>query len=230
MERSTHADFEVVICENGGHEAWTALNTAVRPDLAGGQPVRVIEAPGNIGYAGGVNVCLAAAPDADAWWVLNPDAAPQPGAMAALLARLARGDCDAAGCTVYLPGDIVQSHGGVWQTRIGRAVSIGNGSPLAERPQPAEVERRQNYLNGACMMIGRRFMETVGPMREDYFLYCEEVEWCLRALKQGMRLGFAPDALVLHHQGSTTGHVTDIRQRPRTPIYLKRAQQAADDP
>jgi GT2 family glycosyltransferase len=57
-------------------------------------------------------------------------------------------------------------------------------------------------------------------MREEYFLYCEEVEWCLRGLDRGMRLGFAPGALVLHYQGTTTGNPPDIRQRGKTPVYL----------
>jgi GT2 family glycosyltransferase len=42
-------------------------------------------------------------------------------------------------------------------------------------------------------------------MREDYFLYGEEIEWCVRATALGLRLGFAPDAQVLHQGGSTTG-------------------------
>jgi GT2 family glycosyltransferase len=78
----------------------------------------------------------------------------------------------------------------------------------------------QNYLNGASMMIGRRFAETVGPMAEEYFLYCEEVEWCLRGVQLGMRLGYAPGARVLHIVGTTTGSYDAIRNRPRMPIYL----------
>jgi N-acetylglucosaminyl-diphospho-decaprenol L-rhamnosyltransferase len=35
-----------------------------------------------------------------------------------------------------------------------------------------------------------------------------------------MRLGYAPDAVVLHYQGTTTGNPPDIRQRGRTPVYL----------
>ncbi len=77
-----------------------------------------------------------------------------------------------------------------------------------------------NYLLGACMLIGRRFLEATGPMRDDYFLYAEEVEWCLRARSRGLRLGFAPDARIYHGQGGTTGSAADIHQRPLLPIYL----------
>lgn len=220
LARSTYADFEVVICENGGPEAFAALRETVPDRLAGGQPVRAILASGNLGYAGGVNTCLRETPDADAWWVLNPDTQPDPDAMARKVARLSAGDCDAVGSTIYLPDGRVQSHGGRWRHWLARAESIGHGSSLSETPDPAEIERSQNYLNGASMMIGRRFLEVVGPMREEYFLYCEEVEWCLRAVAKGMRLGFAPHARVLHHAGTTTGSYDDIRSRPKTPVYL----------
>jgi hypothetical protein len=82
------------------------------------------------------------------------------------------------------------------------------------------VEQAQTYLNGAAMLVGRAFLEAVGPMREDYFLYCEEVEWFIRARRRGMRLGFARGARIRHAQGTTTGAGGDIRQAPRLPVYL----------
>lgn len=220
LARSTHADFEIVVCENGGPEAHAALVQRVPASLPGGQRVRILQAPRNLGYAGGVNACLAAAPDADAWWVLNPDTVPAPETMDRLVARLAAGDCDAVGSTVHFPDGVVQSHGGQWQRLFARAVSLGYGSKLDETPDPQEIERAQNYLNGASMFVGRRFLEAVGPMREDYFLYCEEVEWCLRAKKRGMRLGYAPDAPVLHYQGTTMGNFWQLTRRARLSIHL----------
>ena len=220
LEKSTHADFEVILCENGGAQAFATLLEAVPTMLAGGQPVRAIQASGNLGYGGGVNVCLAATPAADAWWVLNPDTSPYPGAMGAQVARLERGDCHAVGCTLHLPGGEVQSYGGYWQPWLARAVSIGHGGRLEDRPDPAVIEAKQNYLNGASMMIGPRFLDIVGPMREDYFLYAEEVEWCLRGGQLGMRLGFAPDALVLHFQGTSTGNAVAVAKKARAPTYL----------
>jgi GT2 family glycosyltransferase len=220
LARSAHTDFEVAICENGGHAAYEALRAATPAKLPGGQRVTCAEAPGNLGYAGGVNFAMALAPDADAWWVLNPDTLPEPAALGACVARLERGDCEAVGCTVYLPGGTVQSYGGRWQANLGRAVSIGHGRRLGDPVEAREVEAGQSYLNGACMLVGRRFLETVGPMREDYFLYCEEVEWCLRGLTRGMRLGFAADARVLHEAGTTTGSYAGFRSLPKTPVYL----------
>lgn len=117
------------------------------------------------------------------------------------------------------PNGRVQAFGGRWVAPLARAESIGYGeSPDAI--DVAVVERRQNYLSGASMLVSRKFLATVGLMREDYFLYCEEVEWCLRAVRAGEVLGFAPEAWVVHHQGTSTGNPADIRQQTRMPIYL----------
>ena len=220
LEQSTYADFEIAICENGGAVAFEELSVVLPPTLRNGQPVRATLAPRNLGYAGGVNACIALTSDADAWWVLNPDTQPEPEAMALYVARFSLGDCEAVGSTIYLEDGRVQSHGGRWRPWLARAESIGHGSSLSLVPEPAEIERQQNYLNGASMMMGSRFLEVVGPMREEYFLYCEEVEWCLRGVALGMRLGYVPGARVMHYAGTTTGSYDDITKRPRTPIYL----------
>lgn len=220
LEATTHADFSVFICENGGSEAFAALAARVPARLPSGQAVTVHEAAGNLGFAGGVNEGLKHTPEADAWWILNPDTQPDPGALAAMVARLEAGDCDAVGGTLYRPGGEVQSHGGRWRPWLARAESLGNGDRLDATVDAAEIEREQSYLNGASMLVSRRFLQTVGPMREDYFLYAEESEWFLRAARSGMRLGFAPAARVMHAHGTTTGANAGIKTRPRLPIYL----------
>lgn len=217
---STYQDFEVVICENGGAEAFARLRAATPAVLPTGQPVCMIMAPANLGYAGGVNVCLAARPTAEAWWVLNPDTCPDSAALAGKVGRLAKGDCDAVGCTLVLPNGQVQSHGGRWNAWLARGISMGHGTSQLDPPDPVAIEAAQNYLNGAAMLVSRRFLAAVGPMREEYFLYCEEVEWCLRAGALGQRFGFAMEARVLHFQGTTTGNPPDIRLRSQAPVYL----------
>ena len=87
LARSTHADFEVVVCENGGEAAFESLCRRTASNLPSGQPVTVIRAASNLGYAGGVNLCMDAAPGADAWWVLNPDTQPAPDALERLCDR-----------------------------------------------------------------------------------------------------------------------------------------------
>lgn len=220
LARSSHRDFEIVIVENGGRETHAELQRRLPKELDGGQRVSVLLAERNLGYGGGVNLGLAAVPNADAVWVLNPDTEAEPEAMAESVRRLQVGDCDAVGCAIFLPNGTIQSYGGRWETPFARAVSIGYGQSAMAAVDAAGIERDQNYLNGASMFLGRRFLQEVGPMQEDYFLYCEEVEWFLRPAARRMRLGFAAGARVLHHAGTTTGSYNGIHAKPKTPIYL----------
>lgn len=221
LAASTYTNFEVVICENGGPAAFAELSSAVPPQLTSGQSVTLIEAPGNLGYAGGVNTCLQASPDADAWWVLNPDTEPHCRALAALAARLAIGDVAAVGGVLHDERGRVQNLGGRWRAWLGRSESIGHGCDLAALPALAEVEQQLGFLSGASMLVGRALTARIGLMREDYFLYAEELEWFVRARAAGLRLGFAPEARVLHHQGSTTGSGAARKAKARLPVYLE---------
>lgn len=220
LERSTHHDFEVIICENGGTASYAALCAVIPKTLIGGQAVRAVLAPNNLGYAGGVNTCMRETPQVDGWWVLNPDTEPSPASMAALVERLSRGDCEMVGGTIHFPNGAVESRGGRWRPLLCRAVSIGYGSPVTSQVDPRAIEASVSYFSGASIMLSRAYLRQVGPMIDSYFLYCEEVEWCLRGAARGMRLGYAPQAQVLHYQGTTTGSGEDVSQRSRMAVYL----------
>ncbi len=220
LARSRHADFEVVICENGGPDAFAALQAAAPDRLPGGQPVELICAPGNLGFAGGMNVGIRARPDADAWWLLNPDAEPDPDALGCLVQRLERGDCAAVGGMLYGHDGLVQSCGGRWRGWLARAEVLGRGGGVDDPLDADALEARLDYISGASLLAGRSMLEQAGLMRDDYFLYAEEVEWCVRAKAKGLKLGFAPGSRVLHSQGATTGSADAHARRPRLPIYM----------
>jgi GT2 family glycosyltransferase len=58
---------------------------------------------------------------------------------------------------------------------------------------------------GAAMLASRTFLERVGLMREDYFLYCEEIDWARCGAAAGFKLGYAPSSLVFHKEGASIG-------------------------
>ena len=53
------------------------------------------------------------------------------------------------------------------------------------------------------MFAGRAWLDEVGLMPEDYFLYFEEVDWCLR--RGDLPLAWVPDAAVHHRIGGSIG-------------------------
>ena len=67
---------------------------------------------------------------------------------------------------------------------------------------------------GACMLVRREAVAQVGPLSEDYFLYCEEIDWCWRLKAAGWRIVCVPAARVLHHAGAAT------RQQRATSFVL----------
>ena len=219
LAKQSHQDFQVVVCENGGAQAFAALQAAVPAKLGGGQMVRIIADHSNPGYAGGVNRCIEADGSADAYWILNPDTVPHEQALAAMLARLAEGDADAVGGQLLEADGTLGSSGGQWISLLAYARSIGMGRSASNAPSREQVERSMRFISGASMLCSRHFVDVAGVMREDYFLYCEEVEWCLRAARMGLRLGHGPDARVVHHQGSSTGSADAVAARGRLPVY-----------
>ena len=76
---------------------------------------------------------------------------------------------------------------------------------LHDQPLPAcpvEVEA----ISGAQMLVSRRAIDLVGKWDEAYFLHCEDLDWCMRFRKQGLKILFIPDARVVHHLGQCGRH------------------------
>jgi GT2 family glycosyltransferase len=60
---------------------------------------------------------------------------------------------------------------------------------------------------GAAMLVRRTALVDVGPMEESYFLYWEECEWAYRFQKNGLKVGYVPDAVVFHTGNHSTGGI-----------------------
>lgn len=56
-----------------------------------------------------------------------------------------------------------------------------------------------DWLLGAAMMVRRETIEGVGLLDERYFLYVEDIDYCWRASKQGWKVYYVPDAVIIHH-------------------------------
>lgn len=220
LEQSTWGRFRVVICENGGEDAFRTLRASLPAQLKSGQRIELLSAPGNPGYAGGINLAIERTAPADAYWILNPDTQPDPAALEAMVARLDQGDCSAVGHDILSSDGRLGSRGGLWLKWSARAISLDKGKAWQPIADVRALENRINYITGASLLVSRGFWQRVGKMREDYFLYCEEVEWCLRAIRLGEKLGYAPGAFVRHAQGTATGSGGSLRTQSKLAVYL----------
>jgi len=230
----SYTNFIVSICENGGHNAFGTLVERLqgvaspvetkleRQDeriesiwsgvLPGSQPVHLFQARSNLGYAGGVNITLrqfAGDPRWSAIWLLNPDTQPEPGALTALAKRAREtGAFIVGGRLVHQDTGRIQLYGGRWRKLIARGYNIGLGCPKDAPVNIEEIENAMDYVNGASMYVTRAFVEKIGLMDEDYFLYCEEVDWCMRVDRKYLR--YAHDCVVYHQHGTTIGLRSDL--------------------
>lgn len=235
--------FEVSICENGGDSAFANLIQAVSPhvDFAdqstpiieprivrtvtahlkpNGQKICLHQAACNLGYAGGVNLTLRQF-EQERWsavWILNPDTEPHPDSLSALLARARDGYSVVGGRMVLVSTKRIQSYGGHWRSLIARGLNIGMHAPSDAMPDIHAIESALDYVSGASLLATRAFVDDVGPMDERYFLYCEEVDWCLR--RKHHRLGYAHEAMVFHAHGSTIGSHSIRSKRSALSVYL----------
>jgi N-acetylglucosaminyl-diphospho-decaprenol L-rhamnosyltransferase len=246
LAESTRKSFLISICENGGRQAYKALIDGLDglvekrndpPEIfdervdeiwvgrlrPSDQLVRIYLAKSNLGYAGGINVCIRQLGHSERWsaiWVLNPDTEPHPNALAALVARAREGPYSIVSSRlVHKSTQRVQSYGGRWRVLDARGVNVGMNAPLDAVPNVKEIERSMDYVSGASLFATRDYIESVGMMDERYFLYCEEVDWCLRRGEH--RLGYAHDSIVYHSYGTTIGSHASWDKRSRLSVYLQ---------
>jgi GT2 family glycosyltransferase len=59
-------------------------------------------------------------------------------------------------------------------------------------------------VSGAFLMIRRKVVEDIGLLDERFFMYGEELDWCLRAKRAGWTVMYHPDAQIVHYKGEST--------------------------
>ncbi len=62
---------------------------------------------------------------------------------------------------------------------------------------------------GAALMVRREVIEQVGLLDERFFIYCEEIDWCLRIKAAGWSIWCVPEAEIVHHVAQSTGQFRD---------------------
>jgi GT2 family glycosyltransferase len=152
----------------------------------------VVETGANLGFAAGCNAGAAVA-NGDVLLFLNPDAIPEPGALAAL--RSGPPGWDAWMGIVMLPDGLRVNTAGGELNFLGLAWAGRFGDSVEHLPvDPFEVP----FLSGACLAIRRRAWDELGGFPEEYFMYHEDVELSLRLRLAGARFGALPAARVRH--------------------------------
>jgi GT2 family glycosyltransferase len=75
---------------------------------------------------------------------------------------------------------------------------------MQELDLDAERYRREtsaDWVVGAFLCVRAEAVASIGPMDERFFLYSEEIDWCLRAHRRGWDVRHLPLMSVTHHAG-----------------------------
>lgn len=67
-------------------------------------------------------------------------------------------------------------------------------------------DRFCDFATGCCLMMMTETAEKVGNLRDDYFMYCEDLDYSIRLRKNGVKIRFVPLAKLWHKVGSTSGN------------------------
>ncbi|UCH83316.1 MAG: sugar transferase, partial [Candidatus Latescibacterota bacterium] len=59
--------------------------------------------------------------------------------------------------------------------------------------------REVDWILGACLLVRREAVESVGLLDERFFLYFEDVDWCYRMGQKGWKVFYHPESVVVHN-------------------------------
>lgn len=178
------------------------------------QGVTAIEAGGNLGYAGAINLARSRAGSCSSLLILNPDLVLEPGAVTALHREL-----EQPSTGIVVP--TLLDNDGVLYPSLRREPSLSRalgealfGSRWPGRPGwLAEIVRGPGgYLHpqdvawagGAALLVSAACDDEVGDWDDGrFFLYSEETDFARRARHRGYRVRYTPAARARHEDGGS---------------------------
>ncbi len=170
--------------------------------------VRVVANSENLGYSRGVNQGIRLS-SGRAILILNPDIVVRDGSIDRLMEFMdSHPDAGIAGSRLEYPdGRLQYSCRSFYTVRalILRRTVLGklfpNAKPLREHlllDYDHETPRTVDWIIGACMLVRREALETVGSMDERFFLYFEDIDWCNRMKRHGWSVCYVPASVMTH--------------------------------
>jgi GT2 family glycosyltransferase len=196
LESQTFDRFDVVVVDNSG---------SGRAGAAGPR-VRILVNHRNVGFGAAINQAIR---DSEAQYiaVLNDDANPHPGWLAALVkAAEARPKAGMFASQVRLAGDRLDS-AGMLIARDGSSKQRGHGEP----PQNFSTDSDTLFPTGSAALYRRKMLDKIGFFDERFFLYCEDTDLGLRARWAGWEGAYVAGAVVDHAYSKSAGRASPLK-------------------
>lgn len=183
----------------------------------------IIQNEQNFGYAEGNNIGIRYALKAAADYILllNNDTVVHKDFLTELV--LVAEEDDSIGAIgpkicFYDTPQIIQTTGARIDFWTGRAVALNWGkSDYLVDSSSAQKLLPVDYIYGACFLANRRIIEEVGELDPQYFLYGEEVDWCIRISRAGYKIICDLDSKIWHK-----GMASTSKEKRFSQYYLER--------
>jgi GT2 family glycosyltransferase len=201
--------FEVIVIDNNSEDGSPDM---VRQEFAW---VQLFALSRNLGFTGGHNYALERRNGRHAL-LLNSDTVVHEGAIQALLDYLeANPKIGILGPKLLNPDGSLQPSCRAFPNPVAalfRNTPIGRLFPNNRYTREYLMTdwdhisvRSVDWVSGAAMLARDQLIDQIGGLDPEYFMYCEDIDWCWRARKAGWDVVYYPGSVITH----AVGHSTD---------------------
>jgi GT2 family glycosyltransferase len=197
----SYVDYELIIIDN------CSTDHSIDKILEYYPEYKVLKNTSNLGYAGGHKKVLyyLYKNNFDLLWIINNDIIVNDNTLSELVESFKKNGEALYGSLILDKSFIIQFSGGneLKNDFIDFYKSnIYFGKRYHDVVNQLE-EKRVGILHGASLMIPVSIIKKYGFIKTSFFLYGEEVDYCLRLLKKGISSFIVPRSVVFHYEGDT---------------------------
>lgn len=196
LKKIIYKNYKIIVVDNNSKD--NSIN-----ELSKIKDIVLIKNKINAGFAGGNNLGIKFAIDngADYVLLLNNDTTVEIDFLNQLIDEAEKDVGIYVGKIMfYYDKNIIWYAGG----KIDKFRGCTNVNGFVEDKGQFEKESFVTFATGCCMLIERDVIKKVGLLKEDYFLYFEDTDYCARTLKQGYKIKYCPKAIIYHKESVST--------------------------
>ncbi len=210
-EAKDEGSFEVVVVDNASEDGSADMVESEFPEFV------LLRQYTNLGFTGGHNLAIEQAKGRDVA-LLNSDTVVHPGAIRTIIAymgahpetgvvgpKLLNPDGSLQMSCRRFPNPVAAAFRNTWLGRMFPNNRYVREYLMAdfEHDQPREVD----WVSGAALFIRREVIEKIGLLDDEFFMYCEDVDYCKRTWDAGFKVVYLPDAVITHAIGKSSDQV-----------------------
>lgn len=201
LKRINYSNYKIIIVDNAStNNSLNYLNKELKDCV-------IINSKNNLGFAGGNNLGIeyALKNGADYVMLLNNDTLVDPKFLDNMVNLSIEDDkIGIVGCKImyYPQKDIIWYGGGFinWFKFIGEHYGIKE----IDKGQ-CDKQKEIDFMTGCCMLIKKEVFEKTGLLSDEYFMYYEDVDFCIKVKDAGYKIWYDPTAVIYHKVGLSGG-------------------------